>query len=348
MPVLAIFGVEFVGLIVALMIILLLLAGSHIFRVISGVLSHLPVVGSFIASTIGGWLADTMQHYAALVEAQAVSFSHLFYSTAVGLWHLINQVVTNIADVKQWAMDAYSTAENAYTQATAFSVGYINGWVRTLEGEITNAALGAEAGLANLANEALSTATAAEALAHALADEVSSEAVRLFGQAEAAAAAGTAEAEALAQALADSVQSEAVRLFGTAEGDITIIQGQVQALPGEIAQTIPGIIDGIVPGIIAGAIPGILAQVIPRVATLEAQADECLEPLCDTVTPNAGRLGNLGNLFKNLEDLGIEALFIALAAEAAHDPGAVARDVSAVVDDVGGGLLAGFRDLVGV
>jgi hypothetical protein len=41
-------------------------------------------------------------------------------------------------------------------------------------------------------------------------------------------------------------------------------------------------------------------------------------------------------------------LLIALAAEAVHDPGAVVADVSGVVHDVGDGMMAGYRDLVGV
>ena len=348
MPILALAAVDLVAMAVALLCILLLLAGNQIFRVIAAVFSKVPVIGGTISSVITSTLADTMASIASTLESQVAGWAEFLWGLAHSLWNFANIAATSIADAKNWAFSAWQHADNLFESSTSTINARVQAALGPLEADIGSVQDLLNNDIAALSAAGAAGTAAAEALAHALADQVQSEAATLFGQAEAAATAGVQQAEALAQALADQVQSEAVTLFGQAEGAIGVIQGQVQALPGQIEGTIPGIVDGIVPGIIAGAIPGILAQVIPRVAALEAQADECLEPLCDTVTPNAGRLGNLGNLFKGLEDLAVEAVILALAAEAVHNPAAVAHDVETVVSDVGGGALRGFRGLVGI
>jgi hypothetical protein len=348
MPVLAIGGVELVAFIVAIMAILLLFAGQWLFKLISAVLSHLPLVGGYIASVVGGWLATEVGNLAHQLDNQVFGMAHFLWSTAVGLWHIVNQMTTAIGDAKLWGVGAWSHAENLVSSLFDTFTGQLGRDLIAINNEIGAVeALGAGAVATAEQYAAALVASATAGIAGQISD-VSSEANRLFGEAEAAAVAGTAEAEALAHALADEVQSEAVTLFGQAEGAITVIQGQIQALPGQIEGVIPGIIDGIVPGIIAGAIPGILSQVIPRVQALEGEVTECLEPLCDTVTPQAPRLGKLGQLFQDLEGLAVEAVILALAAEAVHNPQAVVSDITGVVQDVGGGALSGFRDLVGV
>jgi hypothetical protein len=344
----AIGAIDLVVFVVAAAAILLLLAGDKFFQVIAAVLGKVPVIGGTIASTITQYLVSTMQSLAKDLEKYTVSVGELSWGILVSTWHVLYRIVEVQVGFYDQLLHVHQSVHNTGTAAVGQANAYTDHAAAGLSAQVAGVAGALEAYKVAAAGSTSADLLGIDAQLSHLADEVQSEAATVLGQADAFTASQVAQAEALANALADSVQSEAVTLFGQAEGAITVIQDQVQALPGLIEGTIPGIIDGIVPGIIAGAIPGILAQVIPRVATLEAEADECLKPLCDTVTPNAKQLGNLGQLFKNLEALGLEALFIALAAEAAHDPGAVAHDIVAVVDDVGGGLLAGFRDLVGV
>lgn len=112
-------------------------------------------------------------------------------------------------------------------------------------------------------------------------------------------------------------------------------------------QTSENFATGLVSGLGIGGIVQTLTSLSGQVSKITTETAECLDPLCNTVTPNAKRLGHLGDLLKGLEDLGIEAILIALAAECLTDPGAVVNDISTVVHDVGDPVMTGFRDLIG-
>jgi hypothetical protein len=102
---------------------------------------------------------------------------------------------------------------------------------------------------------------------------------------------------------------------------------------------------------IAAATPGIIAravaQISPELSAVKTEINDCLDPLCNTVTPQAPRAGRNLNWLKNLELLGVEALLVALAAECLTHPAAVADEVGSVMHAVGDGPLAAFRHLVG-
>lgn len=85
-------------------------------------------------------------------------------------------------------------------------------------------------------------------------------------------------------------------------------------------------------GAIAGATPGIVAKAVaavqPQISKITTEIDDCLEPLCDTVTPNASQLGKLGNLLKDLEGLFAAGALMALLVAAVEDPKGTATVVS--------------------
>jgi hypothetical protein len=85
-----------------------------------------------------------------------------------------------------------------------------------------------------------------------------------------------------------------------------------------------------------------------QTAKIQTETDECLTPLCDTVTPQAPRLGRLGHIFQGLEDLALVAFLLALTEEALHHPQALADDTAAVYRDVLGPVVTGFKDVVGI
>lgn len=348
MPVFLIGAFDLVAFAVAAICLILLLAGNKIFGVLSSLMRKVPAIGGAIADVIDSSLAGVISAIAPTYLKELGAVANFLWALPMGLWHYLYQLESSISDVynaiQRTYLHADNNAQSVLNRAEALASGAASGLageIAALQSVITADITGVEAQIG-------AGVAAAEAVAAADADRVLNQALDAIATAEADAAAGVQAAEALAQALAGQVQSEAVTLFGQAEGAITVIQGQIQALPGQIEGTIPGIIDGIVPGIIAGAIPGILSQVIPRVQALEGEVTECLEPLCDTVTPQAPKLGQLGQFLNNLELLGIEAIIIALAAEAAHDPEAVVHDFTTVIDDVGSPILSGFRDLIGV
>jgi hypothetical protein len=347
MPVLAIGALELVVFVAALMALLVLIAGNQILKLFHGVVSHAPWPVD--------WLAGGLEHYAqAAMEAMAAGLedvvggvAHWLWGLTVGLWHLVYQMVQTLADAKTWAVNAYQHATAALGAAEAFTVHQVNVLRAALNADV--AALQRTMAQDLSRAEAYAGAAAAGALATAqgLISDVQSEANRLFGQAEAAATAEVKAAEALATAQADAVQSEAVRLFGQAEAGIRTLEGDVAAIPGEITGAIDGSVPGMIDKALAAAGVGALAGLISQVGALAVEADTCLEPLCDTVTPNAKQLGNLGKFLKGLEGLAVEGIFLALAAEMLTHPDAVIEDMSSVIGAVGDPIMAGFRDLTG-
>jgi hypothetical protein len=343
----AIFLIDLIPLMVAVAAFLMMAAGFIFYQPLKRIADDLPFPLNILADAITGGIGKAINALVRQWDTLMVPLAHALMMVAGPIWRFAYQVVTNIADLSaklaHLSQEAATDAANAGAAAEAYALGLANGLageIASVEGELH----GLEQGLVGDINALVGVALIP--IEGAISD-VQSEANRLFGAAETDIANGVASAEAFAQGLADSVQSEAVRLFGQAEDAIGTIEQEIVALPGQIEGVIPGVVEGLVPGIIAGAIPGILAQVLPRVTTLETEVAECLEPLCDTVTPQAPRLGNLGKLFQELEDLGIEALIIALAAECLTDPGAVAHDITGVFNDVGAPIMAGFRDLIG-
>ena len=332
MPVLVIAGVDLALLFVALAALLALFAFWVFGRIIETVLGHIPIPFVDVGHIFTHWLESVMRSIAGGLDALSHQAAHWFYSTAVGLWHILYQLVATIADAKQWAVNAWNHADSIGAGVAGQIAGAVAGAEAIAASEVNQAVAAAE----GLYNQSIGYANAVRAQAFGYADavlgqaeayandvrtevhleadalynqaigyanvvgaDVSSEAVTLFGQ-----------AEALAQGLTDSVQSEAVRLFGEAE-----------------AYT-----DQIVAGLGVGVIAGEIAGIIPRVLALEAEATTCVEPLCDTITPNAKQLGNLGNLLKGLDGIFDAVLISGLLAAAVADP----KDAAQSVVDVTG------------
>lgn len=347
MPVLAIGGVDIFIFVVALAAVLVL-GGMWVFAIVIGkMLSPLPLVGHFVEDTVARSLLGAMQAVLGEFDTVTHAVAHFFWAIATAPWHLLNalnqaisaamntavnalgfaqqvavgvgaQVAAGVADAENFALQAEANAQRYAERIGAETLATAEAYASAVGADVLHDA-------ETIYNDAVAYAAAGDAavtaIAQSLADQVYNDAARFFDEAVASADAGVAAAEALAQSLADQVYNDAARLFDEATADSEAFA--------------------------ESAIAGALASVLPRVATLEAEADECLKPLCDTVTPNAGALGRLGSLLQGLETLGIDTLFIALAAEAVTDPAAVATDFQTVVSDVGDPILAGFRDLIG-
>ena len=348
MPFLAIGAVDIILLVVALAAILVLGAMWVFSKPIQGVLSDTPLVGGWLSDAFDRLLGAAVQTVSSWFDSLAVGVAHLFWAFGVGVWHLVNQIVNTFAHLSgqiltlttrvgelyvaavQIAQAFYQLALDALNAAVTWLVAYVDGriawllgvvqyWIdfveqyaRSLYGDALAAIATVEASiLATVARDV----SAAEALAGALADKVANEAVRLF-----------AEAEAEAQAL-----------FGTAEAGIAGLAGQITGIEGEIAPLI-----GALP--LIGAIP--LLQ--SAVTALTAEADQCLKPLCDTVTPRAPQLGNLGKFLQDLEVLGVDVLVGALFVEAVTDPAQVVSDAISLTETLGDPIVTGVRDLVGL
>lgn len=348
MPVLAIGAVDVIALVAALAIILLLWAGQYFFGAIGAVLSHVPIVGPHVANTLNNWVGAAMEAAVAVWDGLTQPLAHFFWMLGTGTWHLLYNLVGTIANVNNVAHTALNEAAGAaaaISGAVAAGVAEAENFASALDGQ-------AVARADDLFNLSITTA---EGYADTVAGEVLQDAQTLYSQAVGVAqglyndaighadtVAGEADADAhalynQAVGVAEGLYNDAVAYTNTVSAelfqDITGVQGEAQDLYNQAITVAPALA---------------LAQVLPRVEALEAEATECVEPLCDTVVPNASQLGKIGQFLNNLEQLGIDAFIVALAAEAVTDPQAVVADVTGVIQDVGGPILTGFRDLIGV
>lgn len=348
MPVLAIGAVDAVLLIAALAVILLLWAGQYVLQVVGYILGHLPLVGGYVAGVISSWTESVLQAANALWDDGVHPLAHFFWVLGTGAWHLLYNVVgatQAVNNVAHSALNAAGAAGAAIAPAVAGGLADAEAYANQLGQDLLNDAR-------NLANSAITHADGlfgtTEADATNLFDTAEADATSLYNS-------SIAHADDLYNQAIATVQSVGLQILGDVDADIAKVDAQIASVQDVLNSEIDQVLSqsetfaqDLVAGLGVGALAAELTSVLPRVATLEAEAAECLEPLCDTVVPNAKGLGSLGNFLNNLELLGIDAFIIALAAEAVTDPAAVVADVTAVVNDVGGPILAGFRDLIGV
>ena len=98
----------------------------------------------------------------------------------------------------------------------------------------------------------------------------------------------------------------------------------------------------------AAAVAQAIATLQPQISKIATDTATCLDPLCDTVTPNARQLGKLGNLLHDLTDASLLGLLLAVLVEAAHDPGQLVTDAENDLAGIVGTIETGLRDLIGV
>ena len=340
--------------ILGFVVVLFFAAGWVILQVIDKAFSYLKFsVGPFTfqfpnpVSPLNSLFQRAMYATWSLVEQHAVHFGRAAWSFIMMLWRFtyvvgdtMLQLSLRITGVSQSSQDGLAQLR-AKEQA---DVNTIDAYVANAQAEIDNNRVFAQTytdeRIANL--QALeNTRIAAEATARAN-----------------AVAAGVNQAEAFSHAEATTVLERAGTLFNQAEAHTNAVETQLEQ---RIQNATVGLEDlaardlttaeSFATGAIASATPTIIAkaveQLAPRLSKLETETAECLDPLCDTVTPQAKRLGQQAKNWQNLEELGLAALLIALAAECLTDPGAVASDVHTVVNDAGEPILTGFRDLIG-
>jgi hypothetical protein len=348
MPLLGIGAVDLIAFVVALAVILAVGALYIFFIPITGLLRSVPLVGGQIADAINHGLKSAMVAVISTYDSLAHESAHFMWVLGVGIWHLIYNTVHSITSALGLAHSAIDTATGAaaalapaISGAISSGISYADGVGATVLGEaqgLFNTAIfhaddlynAVEGDLTNDFRSAVGTAEGLynQSIAHA--DDLYNRAI------------GTAE-QLATQAAQDGIH-EAETLYNTAVADITgvkdVLNTEIDQLTAHL-DTVAGEIAGL-------ATVGALAGVLTQVEALTTEADTCLKPLCDTITPNAPRLGNLGNLFRNMETLGIDAVLVALAAEAVTNPAAVVADVKTVVSDVGNPIVSATRGLIGV
>lgn len=211
---------------------------------------------------------------------------------------------------------AEADATAKFNQAEADLNTWAHAFVRSLN-DVQNNTVGYSTGLFNRAEADISTVwtnaynTAMNVQANALAHTEAR-----FNQAEADL---NTWATALVQADRDVQANLANAITNTSAEDRQYADSQIQAF---------------IPAIISQAV----TQVQPQLDKITTDINTCLEPLCDTVTPNAKDLGKLGKTLGDFATLGVVGLLVGFAAEAIADPrraATQAEDALSWTTDVG-------------
>jgi hypothetical protein len=348
MPLLGIGAVDLIAFVVALAVILAVGALYIFFIPITGLIRQVPLVGGQIADAINSGLRSAMVAVISTYDSLAHESAHFMWVLGVGIWHAVYNLVHSITSALGLASQAAQAAGAVAAQlpvdisgAISSGIDYADGVGATVLGEaqgLYNQSIAHADDLYNrvegdLTNDFRSAVGTAEGLYNqsiAHADDLYNQAI------------GTAQQ--LAEQAAQDGISEAQTLYNQAIGALdsadAVINSGIDQLTGRL-DTVAAEIAGL-------ATVGALAGLLTQVEAITTEVDTCLEPLCDTITPNASKLGNLGNLFKNMEALGVDAVLIALAAEAVANPAAVVDDIKTVVSDVGNPMVTTARDLIGV
>lgn len=258
-------------------------------------------------------------------------------------------------------MSSYTTrALNAQIVQEAHDIEQLNNAtnyaISGLQGQINNLSRGLGTSAAAAIASAVKQANAhSDAVARNVATQLGKQVQQTVGEIhhEAAAraqgdAATLAKADANAKAHADGLFNAANHrmdnLAATEQSDVLNLNNRItsvkQVVEGDISNALAQS-EGYATGLVNGLnVPGLRTDVNTLAGTvnkLAVEADQCLTPLCDTVTPNAKQLGNLGGLLKTLESIGVAAVLASLVAEAITDPHTAADAIVTAggwVDDV--------------
>lgn len=343
MPVIAI-GDVLAGIIVGV----LLLAATTILLVAEHVLPDPGIFGFHPRD----WLLNPLKSIASalgqLGKDLLIPLAWMTWGLAYGIWWVVSHVAnavtslaTTVYNLAGWVNQIGVTLHGYIDTEIGNVAGYANSLYNAVQARISTVYTIVESDIGRVENTIDNAVVGIQR--------------SLLGQIQGVFNAVESDLSRVEQTLVDNVvgieqtlQNDIAGVYNTITADISSTVTTVEGYVDGAVQTLKGDIAKAATAAEAAAIAGALAQTIPRITTLEAEATECLRPLCDTVTPNAGSLGRLGGLLANLETLGLEALVLAMLAEAVTHPDVVAKDVATVADDIGRPVLDGLRSLVGV
>jgi hypothetical protein len=347
MPFLAIGGVELVAILVAVSGLLVSFAGHMWMRYIKGVVGNAPGILAHLSPVIDIFSHPVQQALNSTYDQTAHPAAQGIWAGAMAPWHVAWHTNQAIANAKGWGVQGVQNAAIA-TNVAAGAYLYADGVTAAAQAAAEAAARGyAGSAQANAERAAQADAAAATANANAYTNtQINTVDTTITGLNNTVVSNYDSLVNQITGVKTD-VLSEANRLFGQAETGIRTLQGEVAGIPAEIT----GAIDQIVPGDIAAALAAAGVAAIPgllsRVGTLTAEVDGCLKPMCGPGNAWAQKLGHLGSLMQGLEELGLEALFVALAAECFTHPDTVVEDFGSVIHAVGDPMMTALRDVIG-
>ena len=344
---LALTGIDFVWFIIAIAGYVVLAAGWSIYSPIFDVLNNVSIFGVKPFGFITKLLQASMQKLAAVMLTRLSPVAHWLWALTQMVWRPLYVTLETLTGLVAQMTGISQGAQSGLAQLRAQEQGDI-ARANTRMDNLYNQAIAAEQAEAATINARIGSVfnqlTVADDQGIA---GVNTRIDNVFNQL-------TAQERADFQAnniRMDNLYNQAIATDqATNAVTNTRIDNVFNQLTNEIKNgvtTAEGFATGLVGGLGVGSILQSVTSLRSDLNAVKTDITECLDPLCDTVTPNAQRAGRNLNWLKNLESLGVEALMIALAAECLTNPGAVANDIHTVVTDVGDPIMTGFKDLIG-
>jgi hypothetical protein len=344
----ALAALDLVMIIVALLCVIVAFAFWVVLYVLDKMFGGISFFGFHPFQFAFGLINDGMKASLGLLDSQAYAFGELIFGIVQTVWRFAHVAIVTV--VTLWwreLFDSQSSSGNTAAEAAR---------AKAAESQILNQEQGDLNGLRATVGQAVAGLEQQEAqdvaslerqlqqVAASVPGDVSGQLAQLGSEL----AATQASLQGEITGLGNSLQSDIAHVADSIPSDLAQLQAQLQSQINAGVGTAEAFATGAATGAGAAAVASVLAILQPQVNAITTELGDCLDPLCDTVTPQAQRLGNLGRFLQSLEELGLAALLIALAAEAVHDPAAVVSDVTTVVQDAGDATLAAFRDLIGV
>jgi hypothetical protein len=325
MPFLGIGAVDLIGFLVALAAILAVGALWVFFQPLVKLFNIVRINFLFIhtqglGDAISNGLELAMQSIIVAYSELARDSAHFLWVLGVGVWHAVYHFVTGITQALGLAKQANTTANstaaalpNEISGAISSSNSYADGVLAVAQGDVITQFNEATAHTDTLYNDSIAHADTLYGEATANADTLYNDAIAhaddLYNQ-------GIGVAQSLATAAALDGINQADNVYNDLVGQIGSVQ---DVLNSEIDKILPEA-ESFANDAAAAAAALSVAGLLTRVGTLEAETTECLEPLCDEVTPNASQLGEAGRLLKTVEGLFTAAALMGLLVAGVEDP----------------------------
>lgn len=290
------------------------------------------------------WAIPLFTVIAALTDkaiADANSYAYHVQSLNTVAVLLSEEVQLNVADLQGQITANAKALGNDINVARAEAENYAGAVANRVQGNLNVQA----AALGGYINQARAEAEAyTSAVGTALGNDINK------ARSQAEDFAGTAISKVQAQV--DQLATTVNQVVGT---DVSSLTQQIAAVANTAEQQVKNAVvtaeqyaTSLQPGAVAAAVAAAVAQLQPQINAIKTDTAECLDPLCDTVTPNAKQLGNLGKLLGLFTDAALSGLLLAFLVECATDPAQAADDVVGDLGGLVGDTASGFRSLIGV
>lgn len=340
----ALAALDLVTIIVALLCVIIAFAFWVVLYVLDKILGGISFFGFHPFHFAFDLIDSGMKASLGLLDSSAYAFGELIFGIVITVWRFVHVAVVTI--VTLWWREFFDTqqangnnaAEAARAKAAEAGLqSQLSGDIAQLQGTLDQAVAGLEQGeaqdFANLERQL-------QGLASAIPGNVAGQLTQL----ESELATTQASLQNEITSLGNSLQTELTHVADSIPSDLAQLQASLQAQINAGVGTAEAFATGAATGAGASALAQALATLQPQINNITTDLGECLDPLCDTVTPNANELGNLGKLLKALEDLFAAGALMALLVAAVEDP----KGTAGAVVDVMGWVTPLSEDLVNV